>query len=332
MQFINNLRALAILLIVLSHAFSALGTPVNAALTISDVVSKGTFIFVFIAGYLFEKQTTAFDFVAYLRNKLKNVVLPYLVVSLPALMIYAFGFKHSHVWLDVDWLLQKPLLFRFVYLLATGAHLGPLWFIPMICLFYLLAPVFARLPNQSVRVGFFAVALIASIVIGRSPGNENILQNAVYFLPAYLLGMIAAVDESIFRRFAPVAPYLLVAAIAAALAYYATGDDISQLESPIGLVLALILVSVFSTRMTKFNPVLDVIARLSFFIFFVHGYPVSVFRGLDARFNLSGHFPNLPFQLTEVALIWAITCVTCIALFIIVKLCVGSRSRVLVGA
>lgn len=332
MQFINNLRAVAILMIVLGHAFSTLNDPVGTATSVANIVSKSTFIFVFIAGFLFQKQMASFDFGAYLRNKLLNVVLPYLVVSIPGVIIYAFGFKLHHVWLDMDWLLQKHLLLRGIILLGTGAHLGPLWFIPMICLFYLMAPILVRLPNQTARIGAFAIALTASIIIGRSTNNHNILQNAVYFLPAYLLGMICAVDESIFRRISNISSYLLVVVLLALIGYYTTFDVVTELEAPIGLLLALILVSVFSANMTKFNTALDVIARLSFFLFFVHGYPMSVFRSLEAKYNLSGSWQSLPVQLTEVSLIWAATCVFCIALFVVIKLGVGSKSRVLVGA
>lgn len=332
MQFINNLRAVAILMIVLSHAFSTLDAPVDMATAIANVVAKSTYVFVFIAGFLFQKQTASFDFVAYIRNKLTNVVLPYLVVSIPALIVYTFGFKHHHIWMDMTWLQEKHIILRGIILLATGAHLGPLWFVPMICIFYLLAPVFVRLPNQTTRFALFVLTLIASIVIGRSFNNQNILQNAVHFMPAYLLGMICAVDESIFRRFSAISPYLLVAVVVGLTAHYATFGVVKPLEAPFGLTVALILVSVFSARMTRFNTTLDVVARLSFFLFFIHGYPMSVFRSLEAKFGLSGSWPSLPVQLTEISLIWFTTCVICVVLYIVIKLGVGSRSRVLVGA
>ncbi len=102
-----------------------------------SLLQNGTVWFVFIAGLLFRHLAHRFNYATYLWTKLKFVVLPYVLVSLPYLVlqyVQDVGFFAPH----------KPEnrnLWAIVVSFVSGEQMRiPLWFIPMICVHYLLAP------------------------------------------------------------------------------------------------------------------------------------------------------------------------------------------------
>lgn len=93
LDYINYFRGFAILLVVLGHFLYFPESTVTEKL-IKAIIKGGTSPFVFISGFLFHHifYRRGFDYKKFMKNKLKNVLLPYTIVVIPGL-IYAV---HQH--------------------------------------------------------------------------------------------------------------------------------------------------------------------------------------------------------------------------------------------
>src|SRR5687767_4325167 len=144
LSYIHNLRGLAVLFIVGVHVRGyewQLDPDDQAYDFFVALFDNGTVLFVFIAGFLFQHLTHhKFDFKHYFFQKIKVVILPYLIVSIPIIMLrLALGSSELSLPIGFD---EHPMAYRIFYFIITGVHMVPFWFIPMIFLIYLSAPVF----------------------------------------------------------------------------------------------------------------------------------------------------------------------------------------------
>ena len=193
LSHIHSFRAIAILLIVAGHSLDEFSWQAHQGQEelIADVVDNGTVLFVFIAGYLFEYLLPRYRYGEYLTKKFTNVILPYLIISAPA-MLHRFlledparlypQIQGMPVWYQVLW-----------YYVKGGAHMNfPLWFIPMITVYYLLAPVFQQISRHPRSFYLLVLLVPLSVAIHRQESpNLNLLHSTVYFLSAYVSGMWA---------------------------------------------------------------------------------------------------------------------------------------------
>jgi surface polysaccharide O-acyltransferase-like enzyme len=205
LAYIHALRGFAMMIIVLAHCFSFLFNElrtnhvdqehyimlIRIMRHINFMISYCALgVFVFISGFLFHVLSPRYDFYDYTIKKIKFVVLPYILVSIPALSIYLFDIKTEHyAFGDLSQYTKTELLTLFVF---TGAALGPLWFVPMIMLFYILSPIFIRIDRTPKLYLMILPLLLLAITVGKSPLNSNPLQDLLFFLPIYLLGMVSA--------------------------------------------------------------------------------------------------------------------------------------------
>ncbi|MCX6632603.1 MAG: acyltransferase family protein, partial [Candidatus Solibacter sp.] len=132
---IHSLRAVAVLCIVAVHciplfAWERIGW--HNRLVVS-LLSNGSIFFVFVAGFLFQHLSYKFEYRRYLKSRLQNVLLPYVLVSLP--IIASQALRHRGVF-DPNYVHHWPTVAQnVVWSLLTGTQtLGPFWFIPMIAL------------------------------------------------------------------------------------------------------------------------------------------------------------------------------------------------------
>lgn len=192
LSHVHMFRALAIICIVAGHGLCFQpdwGAQENARSALLDLFGNGTVLFVFIAGYLFHHLSGKFVYSHYLRSKFRNVVLPYLLISIPAIALAIRNGSIAHYrpeWVDAPWWQQAAW-----YYLKGGAHLNySLWFIPMITIFFVLAPLFmwvARHPRFYLLV---PALLLVSMGLHR-PIFPNLETGRlfVFFVPIYMLGM-----------------------------------------------------------------------------------------------------------------------------------------------
>ena len=190
LRYIHSFRALAIITIVAAHCialFDWKSLPMQRHLILS-LIPNGTVFFVFIAGFLFQHLSHKFEFRRYLKSKLQNVLLPYVIVSMPMIAVQAlaqtgsFDPAYSHHWPTVAQNVAWSLL--------TGAHTQlHFWFIPMIAIFYLLAPLLLWIDRDGRPYYLLPILLTITVCVHRPTDFDRIWQSCAYYLPVYLYGM-----------------------------------------------------------------------------------------------------------------------------------------------
>jgi probable poly-beta-1,6-N-acetyl-D-glucosamine export protein len=281
LHHLNHMRGIAIVPIVAVHCLSMFDWREDS---FGDIVQplfvNVNILFTFISGYLFQHLSAGFRYGVYLKKRITNVGVPYVLVSAPAIVIYIGQLKH-HSYLSDGFLDGAPAYVATRFLL-TGAHLGPLWFIPMMFVFYLLAPLFLRIVERRELIVALPLLFVFSELIGRPDHNLGTLHVAVFFAPVYLLGMLfarhAAMVDTALRR--AVGPVVLCGLLAAVLSMALNAHDIWApqlvLKAVICISVYAILVSLPARRIAS----LDLLASYAFGIFFVHGYLVGLGRVL----------------------------------------------------
>jgi surface polysaccharide O-acyltransferase-like enzyme len=188
LNHIHTFRGIAIFSVVLTHCLVVLnsifdwGTAKPLYVAVSVLGANGTTLFVLIAGYLFQHLADGYKFSTYFRRKLRYVILPYLFMSLPIIVIHLSGVTSlENPYGGLPAVLQVLLFY------ATGQHLLPMWFVPMVFLIYLLSPLLYWM-DRNPRSYWLLVPLLAlATLVPRT--HLDPLQSLVHFLPVYVLGM-----------------------------------------------------------------------------------------------------------------------------------------------
>lgn len=297
---------------------------------LAGIFGNGTFYFVTMAGFLFAVTTEDFSYPRYLRSKFFTVILPYVLISIPGILLYVGEFKTYHVWVDMDWFASLSVVAQIMFLFVTGTHLGPLWFVPMIVCFYLASPIFLLVKD---RVGPLTVALgvafLIALVVARPEYNSNAIKSFIYYTPAFLLGMLLQVKQEIFVGRPRQSQILLCVAVALSVVVALLDKERlveSRYELCIDVIAIVGLFGFFHDKLNYRTKWLDLFARLSFYLFFIHGYFIGAFRMFTPR-DFTGFQQELAFMfvLTE-------TLLGCLLVFLIVKISLGTRSRYVIGA
>jgi peptidoglycan/LPS O-acetylase OafA/YrhL len=189
------MRGIAILLIVAGHSVynSGEGFP----LMLENLVRGGTALFVFISGYFFHRVFyPRFEYQGFMRSKIRNVLLPFLWVSLAGLMLLLVE------WYWLQGHAASQLLLDVWYTVRNGYVLFPHWYVPFIMLVFALSPVFLFYIHlsRSWRVTLLLLSMLISILLHRPIGNVNVLQSLLYFTPFYLLGMLYSQEQAVVKR------------------------------------------------------------------------------------------------------------------------------------
>lgn len=282
---IENFRGLAILFVVVSHLLSlrAVG-PLGDALYFA--FGDATSWFVFVSGYLFyHTEIRRFDFGSYFRKKVRFVLAPYLVF---ATLAVAVGIYHSRPEL-LGLSLPAYVLWSLV---VGGSVVAPLWFVPMITGFFLLSPLFIRLARDRGLYLATACGLAFSLFSGRPVANLNPVLAFFHFAGFYMLGLVVASRASSISAALKGARGWEIAALGLAVflwsAVHYGGYDVSpegfldglgQLNhmqlGKLGLLMAVYVV--FEKLYNRENRLLGYLAKISFGVFFVHGFAVLAF-------------------------------------------------------
>ena len=190
LRYIHSFRALAIALVVAAHCISLFdwGHLGWQNQLIQSLIPNCTVFFVFISGFLFQHLSHKFEYRRYLKSKLQNVLLPFVIVSLP--MIAAQAVNQSGAF-DPTCIHHWPTAAQNVaFSLLTGYHIMiPFWFIPMIAIFYLLAPALLWIDRDGRLYCLLPLLLVVTACVHRPNDFDHVWHSCAYFLPVYLYGM-----------------------------------------------------------------------------------------------------------------------------------------------
>ena len=329
MQFINNFRGIAILLVICAHAISSVhihSGDIAIASFLASFLNNSTVLFVVVAGYLFTFLSIDFNYKAFLKNKFTAVILPYFFMSIPAVIFFMSGIKNYHPWIDMNWFYNINIIDQYILLMTTGAHLGPLWFIPMILIFYLISPLILFIKNHNLLEVGFLVSLVPALFFGRPEHNENLILATLYFLPAYIFGMVLVSRPNIYCCLNSYSRYLMTGY----LFFYSVSlyffDINSSVDLLLKIILSLIVFSYCKEYLSKKNKWLNMFARLSFFLFFIHGYFAGMIRTIYSRFDI-------PFEgIIPVMFAFSIIVFLSISSYVVLKLILKDKSKIFIGA
>lgn len=336
-QHMHVFRGVAILLIVCAHTVPSLDWSNNKLLGkfIDAIANESSIFFFFIAGYLFQHLSENFSFKRYLIQKLKTVIVPYLILSIPALIIFTLLTKRIGMW---PWFYDLPIAGQIGLFLLSGKHLAPLWFVPTITLFYLCAPIFLWIDTRF-RSAYWVIVplLILSTWVGRG-GQLGPLNFAMYLLPVYMLGMVfsrfKAESLDLVRRWWPFLFAVVVLGMATKLYDW---EAPPFWGTPMKVVLTLLIAWLLSRHYQVFGSRLDYAAEISFGIFFIHSYFISFLKVLAVYYVTGTVYTGegnevIPGSLLNFAIYVALVASVSMAVIWVVKKFAGKNSRMLIGA
>lgn len=350
LPYIHYLRGVAILYVVSVHArgFRSYWDANPDVFSFLDVFTdpsegNGTTMFLFIGGFLFQHLTHHhFNFRKYLTQKFKNLILPYLIISLPLIM-YRFSDNFSSLFLPEDFR-EWPLIHQVAHFLFTGAHLPPFWFISTIILFYFVAPLLHAIDNERFYKYGFPWLLLIALFTYRPEHNANPLLSAIHFIPVYITGMCVSFYKDKLLKddarpfFALLLLYLTLCAaellgwitLPRALSF----EDVLEEQVLIfnvyllkALVLCFLWLSFFFLMRHKKYPNLELLGHYSFGLFFVHYFIISLSRKIAEVLDWSFDFSVISYLIYFLFILLA-----SMGTVYLVKKVTGRYSRYLIGS
>ena len=107
LKYVNQFRAIATLFVVFNHCIHGLqwGSQyenLEMSRFLKIVFSNGAFFFVFIAGFIFQHLSFKFEYRKYLVSRFLLVILPYLLISIPAVVAWTFLYQKSGYGIPAD--------------------------------------------------------------------------------------------------------------------------------------------------------------------------------------------------------------------------------------
>lgn len=345
LNYIHILRGLAILIIIAIHSRMALfgGTdvsPLNKELII--FLDNGTIIFVIIAGFLFHHVfIPKFNFRTYFLNKSRYVLLPYILVSILPIIDKLF-FDDNIPWLTSE-LAQLNSAEFVIYMLISGKHFGPFWFIPMIAIFYLIAPALKKLNVRIFYRYIFPVIFIGGLFSYQFGYYSTILNSFIFYLPIYLFGMLLSEYKSeLFKYQKLVLPSLLILYVGITilelmelikspkLIGFSNFDTLYFIFNPAKLrfsVLTVILLILFyNLEFFKFR-LFRILGDYSFGIYFVHLFFIILIQKTVKYYQV-----ELPKSLITFLIFVFFTTSFSIMLVWVIKAIFKNKSRFLIGS
>ena len=300
-----------------------------------------TIYFAIISGLLFSRVLKHKGYHAFYKSKLKNIVLPYVFVTL-VLTVIKIKFDYiSGVQEGIGYYASKI----FKNLIFGKANFA-LWYIPVLLFLYLVTPVldFLQKTNPVTKTIFFLIMLMPLVVSRIQVLTEYVLkiETMLYFTGAYAVGMYLGSDLErklqLIKKYKQVIVAAVVICTIVLFYFYDNKVDmvgkVSLKESvfyiqKIGL--ALVFIMLFKKLGDRQPQWLTPIARDSFSIYFIHGtvlYAVSSFflfiLGAKAIAPLNIVFGALLLLVVSMAMSMMIV--------LIFKKVFGKNSRMIIGA
>ncbi len=330
LNYINNFRGIAILYIVMGHCISAFTWHEYASLkeVLRLTFTNGTILFVFIAGYLFQYLSYKYQYGRYMKSKVLNVGMPYVIMSVPAIIYFTLFAQRPGMEYINDW----PWILRVIQFYLVGAQLIPFWFIPMIFIHFFLSPLYIVGDRNKVLYYLLPVFFVISLFVWR--GGPYQLQSYLHYAFVYFFGMfLCRYRESVNRILArPGVLLWLAAAVVGFILFEFHMERGTLLAKRLNMIQHLFQCLFYIGFLIRFDPVIgkrmDLFASLSFGVFFIHSYLISIIKQAQLHFFGSlwvGTYWNFPLFFAAIVLL-------SMGFVLTVRRYAGSRSRMICGS
>ena len=308
LNYINVFRGLAILLIVAGHTMQ-FGESGSLTEKISfEIFCGGTALFIFISGFLFQHLSGKYEFKKYISKKWTNVILPYLWTAIPGIIFcFTMPVKYNNCLEGLTPIIQIPML------LSVGRiHNVPTWFIPMIILFFLSSWTLLKLEKKGILYKLLPILFVITIFIQRPELEYYMLDGwsysakwlayvkyvfigYIHFFSMYVFGMFCSANKDIIDKFWNWRWVYIILMLITSSLYIYSGVHGSWTNGTLSKIFLTIIVLAYLKHYDnwliskeKLNNTLDIIAKYSFGIFFIHWY---VFFIYNLIFNLPNVMP-----------------------------------------
>lgn len=245
----------------------------------------------FISGYLFQHLLVKFDTKRYYFSKLKYVILPYFVISLPIVLYYVFITPKYIV--NADFLAQ-PVWLQFLNYYWWGIHLYPMWFMPVIAMFYLAGPLLKWGDKNNLIYWLLPFFILMSLLIGRGLFPYF---NFLHFLSIYVFGMLCCKYKSLINplitKYSVLVILIFLFLCMCAIEFYAVFPKFTAVNyvQKLFLILALLGLMIKLEPYTK-HRLISVIANTSFGVYFIHTFILVAVKFVSS-------YINQPFSITS---------------------------------
>ncbi|GAA4297666.1 acyltransferase family protein [Aestuariibaculum suncheonense] len=290
LSYVHSFRGLAILIIVFGHAVAAAAIGAKGVfdesyplVMISEVFyHDSTIYFAIISGLLFASVLKSKGFKRFYGSKFKYVLLPYFFLTLIFTLI-KIKFKSHDGFLDNFGFYLSAALKNLIY----GKANFVMWYIPVLLFLYLVTPVLNWLQyrNRFTKVLFLIIVLMPLVVSRVQMAHEYILkiETMLYFTGAYVFGMWlgAALDEKLtaLKKYKYIVFSIAFLSTVGLFYLYVNKLDylgkVSLKESLFyvqKLCFTVLILFFFKKYEHKQVRWLDLVARDSFAIYFLHGF------------------------------------------------------------
>lgn len=317
----------------LSHlsSFSTLG---STGKFLQFVVVDATTWFIFISGYLFShlEKKRDFDYAYYLWKKIKFVVTPYLILSIPAII--------AGLYFQRDRLMELSVIEYILWSLSVGGSVvGPMWFIPMVVIFFVLAPLFNLMKNSTLTI-LAILFLTLSVFSFRPYASANPLLGFIHFAGFYIFGILAHTLGSKTNNLSNSTATIILSTaftgfmilllcsgkeFTAPTNYISFTENLGTLNSmQLGKLLLLIFVFLALEKFhNKNHLILSHLAKISFGLFFIHGFYMLIFNRYFS--------PVLPKNFIQIIIEFVLIVPGSIVTVYILKRILKTKSRYVIG-
>lgn len=327
LQHVQAFRGVAILLIVAAHCISVFDWTAAPWLerSLAVLLKNSSVCFVFVTGFLVRHLAPRLRIVDYWRSRFEQVVLPYLCMSVPALIVCGFLLERHGLSPEFRAL---PVWQRIVGFLLNGDHLAPFWYIPFTVMLFLLTPLLLRLEeaaSRRLRMPVWPLLLVVSWLIPRS---HWACVNVIHFLPVYLAGMACCRDRHALRAFLGRFEVFAWTLCLGLFLWETLGPHrlgfVNLLQK---ILLTILLLHRLEHSSLARSPWLNRLAEISFGMYFVHGYVIAGGKLLLPQLAPAG-LPGTP--LLFLAVLLSVTALSCLLLTLGRRL-LGQASRRVIG-
>ena len=287
----DHFRALAICLIVAGHSFNLAGIKADGIVeqTLVNPITGGTTLFVFISVFLFQHIFVSnFTYLAFLRNQIQFVLLPYLCLGFLPIIVNVLMFKQSWggYFVPTDPSFYASYLVPFGKYLISGRFFPAYWYIPFILVMFALSPLHYQYAKLSAiwQRGILISTTVIALLIHRPEYNIGVFHSVIYYTPIYLFGITYSLHyKQLNLLLKGQEHWLALAVISIAVLQTLTGDtgnyqkamftyagiDLMFVQK---LALCLFLTVFLSRFEQKQIAISTTLANTSFAIFFFHPY------------------------------------------------------------
>ena len=332
---IHILRGIAIFGVVATHSLNIFNWD-EAPQTyqfLDGFLNQTSIWFAVVSGFLMQHINKDTEILEFYKIKLIKIVLPYIIVSIPAVIYYT---SFSHTYRVAPEFYDRPTIERIALFFITGKQLAPFWYIPTVCIFFALQPLVRTIDRHPRLYLCLPFLLIISAILGRDgllvyTGASYLFDSvskAAYLFSVYILGMFCSrYYDTLTLYLERAIPYLLPLAF---LTYFDL--TVFQMEKTASIFIFKVSTCFVALYiLTKINidksSIFSKISKYSFGIFFLHGYLIGLVDYLLNRKGVKICAGNIPLYATFSVSVF----VTTYFMVLAAKKVLGSRSKYIIG-